>query len=125
MLASTIKLHSFSDDQAEIGAYIKHILTGLEHLSKLYKSGTLEEKRQIIGSIFPENLTFDVVENRTTRLNEWIDIIYQITSKLITKKRTSTFKNDLPLRVHDKAQKSNLLLEDLRKLAALFDGILP
>ena len=25
--------------------YLKHILTGLEHLSKLYKSGTIEEKK--------------------------------------------------------------------------------
>ncbi len=70
-----------------IGAYLKHILTGHEHLSKLYKSGTLEEKRQIIGSIFPENLTFDGMEHRTARLNEGIDLIYQITSKLRTQKR--------------------------------------
>lgn len=82
-----IKLNNFSDDQAEVGAYLKHILTGLEHLSKLYKSGTLEEKRQIIGSIFPENLTFDGMEHRTARLNEGIDLIYQITSKLRTQKK--------------------------------------
>lgn len=95
-----IKLNSFSDDHAEIGTYIKHILTGLEHLSKLYKSGTIEEKRQIIGSIFPENLTFDGIEHRTARLNEGIDLIYQITSKLRRQKKgTSAFKNDLSLRV--------------------------
>jgi site-specific DNA recombinase len=70
-----IKLSSFSDDHAEIGTYLKYILTGLEHLSKLYKSGTIEEKRQIIGSIFPENLTFDGTEHRTARLNEGIDLI--------------------------------------------------
>ncbi|WP_218147769.1 hypothetical protein [Dyadobacter sp. SG02] len=109
--------------EIRIGAYLKHILTGLKHLSKLYKSGTLEEKRQIIGSIFPENLTFDGMEHRTARLNEGIDLIYQITSKLRTQKKgTSAFKNDLSLRVLPTVQKSNLLLEDLRKLAALFEA---
>jgi site-specific DNA recombinase len=82
----------------------------------------LEERRQLLGSIFPENLVFDGIEVRTARLNEGVDLIYQISSKLQGKKNgTNPFKLDLSREVHPEGQKSNLLLEDLRKLARLFE----
>ena len=39
-------------------------------LDFLYEEGTIEEKRNLIGSIFPENLTFNKIDYRTTRINE-------------------------------------------------------
>jgi site-specific DNA recombinase len=90
------KLDSFSSDQVEITHLLKKTLTGLEHLSTIYESGALEEKRQLLGSIFPENLIFDGIEVRTPRLNEGVDLIYQISSKLQGKKNgTNPFKLDL------------------------------
>ena len=81
------KLDSFSSDQVEITHLLKKTLTGLEHLSTIYESGALEEKRQILGSIFPENLVFDGIEIRTARLNEGVELIYQISSKITGQKK--------------------------------------
>ena len=93
-------LNNFSADQEEVTKLLKKTLTGLEHLSTIYESGTLEEKRQLVGSIFPENLVFDGTEVRTPRLNEGIDLIYQISNKLQGKKNgTNPFNLDLSLRV--------------------------
>jgi site-specific DNA recombinase len=39
-------------------------------LAQLYKNGTVKEDSEIIGSTFPENLTFDGECYRTARLNE-------------------------------------------------------
>jgi site-specific DNA recombinase len=117
---------NLSSDHNEITGLLKKTLTRLEHLVNIYKSGSLEKKRQLVGSIFPENLMFDENTVRTPRINEGIDFIYQISSKLRGKKNgTNPFNLDLSRGVRPKGQKSNLLLEDLRKLAALFDGILP
>jgi hypothetical protein len=115
------RLNNFSCDHGETTTLLKKTLTRLEHLINLYESGTLEEKRQLVGSIFPENLMFDGHEVRTPRINEGIDLIYQISNKLRDKKNgTNPFNLDLSPRVHPTVQNSNFLLEDLRKLAALF-----
>jgi hypothetical protein len=55
-------------------------------LDVLYESGTVKEKREIIGSMFPDNLTFDGLEHRTTRINEAARLIYFIDNELRIKK---------------------------------------
>ncbi len=51
----------------------------------------------MVGSIFPENLTFDGVEHRTTRINEAVNIIYLVNSELGAKKNgQSPLKMALP-----------------------------
>lgn len=47
-------------------------------LSTLYEEATVAQKRQIIGSIYPEKLTFDGFEYRTAKLNEAIQLIYTL-----------------------------------------------
>ena len=62
---------------------------GLDNLLKLdylYQEADIEQKRHIIGSIFPENLTFDGTVYRTKRLNEAVKYIYLINNKLTPKK---------------------------------------
>ncbi|RKE47189.1 recombinase family protein, partial [Sphingobacterium detergens] len=55
-------------------------------IAKRYENGTIEEKRIIIGSMFPEFLEFDGKLHRTSRLNSAVNLIYQGTSKLDGKK---------------------------------------
>ncbi|WP_190304078.1 hypothetical protein [Paenimyroides baculatum] len=57
---------------------MKKVSNLLEH----YENGTVEEKRIIVSSMFPENLEFDGAKHRTQRLNEAIILIYQNNSKL-------------------------------------------
>ena len=47
-------------------------------LDKLYLEGSIQKKRQIIGSIFPEKLSFDEIESRTGRINEVVNLIYML-----------------------------------------------
>lgn len=58
----------------------------LLQLDSLYINGDVEAKRNIIGSIFPENLTFDGMNYRTERINESVRLIYLIDSNLQGKK---------------------------------------
>lgn len=55
-------------------------------LDFLFSKGDLGQKRRIIGSIFPENLTFDGVEHRTTRINEVVNLIYLVNNEIKPKK---------------------------------------
>ena len=58
---------------------------GLENLMRLderFENGTIKEKREIVGSIFPENLIFNGEYYRTTRLNEAVRQIYLIEREL-------------------------------------------
>ena len=52
---------------------------GIDNLLKLdyiYQDGEIEKKREVIGSMYPEKLTFDGERLRTTRINEAARIIY-------------------------------------------------
>ncbi|HUX84023.1 MAG TPA: hypothetical protein VMV20_02235 [Chitinophagaceae bacterium] len=51
-------------------------MSNLSRLDTLYEQGTVALKRQIIGSIYPEKLTFDGNQYRTNRLNEAVRLIY-------------------------------------------------
>jgi site-specific DNA recombinase len=47
----------------------------------------LGSKRVIIGSIYPEKLTFDGFKYRTTRVNEAVELIYMLTKVSAKKKQ--------------------------------------
>lgn len=73
-------------------------ITTLLNLEKLYPEGDMIKKREIIGSIFPEKLTFDGVNYRTARPNEADSLIYSPGEGAIGKKRTSAKKSSCPVR---------------------------
>lgn len=54
----------------------------LIHLYTLYQDSEIDTKREIIGSIFPEKLTFDGTAVRTTYINEAVRHIYLCDSTL-------------------------------------------
>ena len=56
----------------------------------LYKNGEIGLKREIIGSIFPEKLSFDGEQHRTTRVNEVVSLICLTSSELERKKSGQT-----------------------------------
>ncbi|MGA9652162.1 hypothetical protein [Pedobacter sp.] len=83
------KLSSIKADPLNIeniGEVIEAALNRLQDLRYFYFKGTIHEKRNIIGSIFPEKLT--IIENkcRTTSPNLAAQLIYQINSSLEHKK---------------------------------------
>jgi site-specific DNA recombinase len=76
------KLNACSHDEVDI----KHLLsTGISNLLKLdyiFTEGDIEQKRELISSMYPENLTFDGFRLRTSRINEAVRLIYLIDNKL-------------------------------------------
>jgi site-specific DNA recombinase len=62
-------------------------ISNLSQLDYLYQTGDVIQKRKIIGSMFPEKLTFDGFRYRTARVNEALNCIMLIDSKLKGKKK--------------------------------------
>ena len=69
-------LSHLSDQNAEISRLLKSELVKVINVYKYYVQGTMEEKRQIISSIFPEKLLFDGERHRTQRINEAAMLVY-------------------------------------------------
>jgi site-specific DNA recombinase len=89
-------------------------------LDVLYEEGTLAQKRQIVGSIYPEKLVFDGFQYRTTRLNEAVRLIYTLDKGFSEiKNRKGSKKMHLSGEVAVLEQLSNHFMDDLRRLAAI------
>ena len=58
----------------------------LANIDKMYERADLHDKKQILGSIFPENLTFDGKKCRTPRINEVLRLILLIDNEKQNKK---------------------------------------
>ena len=72
---------------------------GMDNLLKLdyiYQDGEIEKKREVIGSMYPEKLTFDGERLRTTRINEAARIIYTL-DKALEEKENRTSDNFINL----------------------------
>jgi len=65
-------LAGFAATNKNIDKLLKSSINKLFRLITLYENGTLKHKREIIGSMYPENLTFNENQHRTVRMNEAI-----------------------------------------------------
>jgi hypothetical protein len=92
-------------------------------LSTLNGINDLEDgklSRELIGSMYPEKFTFENLKDRTARVNEVADVIWQINSQLqVQKQRTSDEKSCLPSWVLLNVQLTHHFLDDMRHLANL------
>jgi site-specific DNA recombinase len=70
------KLSGFKDVENNINSILKSAVQNITCLDKSYLEGSIQKKRQIIGSIFPEKLSFDKPKGRTGRINEAVRLIY-------------------------------------------------
>ncbi len=94
------KLFDISAPKINIENQLKTAVNVLLKLDLLYKNGGIALKREIIGSIFPEKLSFDGREHRTARVNEVVSIICMVSSELEDKKKwANDVKTCLPTRV--------------------------
>ncbi len=70
------KLAGSSQAERGIDGLLEQAVSNLARLDELYEQGGISQKRQIIGSIYPEKLVFDGAHYRTTRINEAARLIY-------------------------------------------------
>jgi site-specific DNA recombinase len=79
-----------------ISAILSTGIDSLINLQNLYKDGNIVKKREIIGSIYPEKLTFNGFSYRIARLNEAVRLIYSLDADFSRQKnRTRSKKIDL------------------------------
>ncbi len=72
----------------------------MARLPEIYQNADPQGKRHIISSMYPENLTFDGEQHRTTRVNEAIRVFDSVRALFEAKnKGKSTVKVDLPSQV--------------------------
>ncbi len=72
------KLMGLSKESNNIEPLLNKAIATLTSLDKLYENANNENKREIIGSIYPEKLTFDGFRYRTARINEAVRLIYSM-----------------------------------------------
>lgn len=85
------RLIEISRVSTNIEPLLEKAVSNLAHLDELYKEGDVKRKRVIIGSIYPEKLTFDGFQYRTTRVNEAVELIYTL-DKGFSQKETGQTK---------------------------------
>lgn len=72
------KMANTSQTPVDFDGLLSEGLQNLMNLEQLYKNGDIVKKREIIGSMYPENLTIDGFGVRTARLNEAVSLIYRL-----------------------------------------------
>jgi site-specific DNA recombinase len=80
------KLTASVTDTTNIEPLWDKAISSISQLDVLYEKGTVTQKRKIIGSMFPEKLTFDGFQHRTTRINEALVLMLLMNSKIKGKK---------------------------------------
>lgn len=114
------KLSGFREVENNISGILKTAVQNMTCLDKSYMEGSIQKKRQIIGSIFPEKLCFDKNNSRTGRINEAVRLIYTLDKGFSeVKKPDSGGKSCEPGEVTFTGLMSNQFLSDLNLLASL------
>ncbi len=87
------KLSGFREVENNISGILKTAVQNMTCLDKSYMQGSIQKKRQIIGSIFPEKLCFDKTKGRTGRVNEAVQLIYALGKSFSEIKKPDSGRN--------------------------------
>lgn len=108
-------------DNANLAPLIDAGVEVLDNIDQAYLNSSTYIKRQIIGSIFPEKLVFDGSHFRTARVNEVVQLIYNLGAAFSQKETGQSEENSqLSREVIPPVHFSNHFIHDLRKLANLY-----
>ena len=95
--AELAELASKKYSKSQLKPIIDKAITTFCNLNVIYSKASNEEKRRLIGSIFPEKFTFENLKHRTAKVSDAFRCIYLSNSVLINKKTgQKTSKNLLP-----------------------------
>ncbi len=72
------KLMEISKNKPNVEPMLEKAIGILLRIDRLYSNADVKKKRDIIGSIYPEKLTFDGFQYRTKRLNEVVELIFNL-----------------------------------------------
>lgn len=80
------RLTASANPSVDIEPMLEMAIFNISRLDILYAQGTVIQRRKIIGSIFPEKLTFDGFKYRTARVNEALRLMLLFSKNLQAKK---------------------------------------
>jgi len=104
----------------DVESMVEKALSTLSNLDETYQKADVNQKREIIGSIYPEKLVFSENNYRTARINEVAALIYHINSTLPKEKTGTSDENSSKFRLVPLPELiSNRFLEDLEKVSRL------
>jgi site-specific DNA recombinase len=92
LLSLEAKLIGATKATIDIDDLAEKALSSLYRLDLLYERVNVNQKRHLIGSIFPEKLCFDGSIYRTGKINEAASLIYLINSKIQAKKNRTNLE---------------------------------
>jgi site-specific DNA recombinase len=96
------RFSGLNSDQDDIEKLLNQGIKNLYRLNSIYQNSKFVECRDLIGSIYPENLIYDGIGFRTTRINEAVQLMYLINRELdANKKETNQNISVLSLMVGD------------------------
>jgi site-specific DNA recombinase len=88
-----VQLTSQNISIKNVDPLLNKALSNISQLDKFYEEASTEGKTKIIGSIFPEKLTFENNQVRTTRINEGLRLMLLFYKGLDNKKKGQISKN--------------------------------
>ena len=92
-LQRSFEEHKLTSNSASYDKLIETCKKVVLNLDIAYEKADIQLKQQIIGSIFPEKLIFDGFNYRTTRLNEAVELIFNLDKGFKGIKREQNEKN--------------------------------
>ncbi len=87
------KLGNGNDETLNIKGLLSAGIKTLLQLDYIYEKGDVEKKREVISSMYPEKMTFDGYVLRTTRVNEAVQLIYNLDKGLNENKKGQNGNN--------------------------------
>jgi len=113
-----VRALDLNNGTTSIAPVLDKALNNLTRLDIQYEEADTKRKREIIGPMYPEKLTFDAISYRTSRLNEGVRLIHKLGAVFNENKEGQTSKKiDLSSLVALSVQFSNLFIMDLKWLA--------
>jgi ribosomal protein S5 len=101
----------------EVFEIFKKGLIKIQTIEKQYNEGSLDGKRKLVGSIFPQKFVFENEKIRTTDLNPVLLKITSVNRCLQSgKKKRQTKNHDLSLKVDSKDLFSNQMMNFLEEI---------
>jgi len=88
--AELAELSNMTKKREPIEPILGKALTNLTRLRTIYKKAPPEEKRALIGSMYPQKFTFEELQHRTAIASDLYNFIYLINNELGKKKRRAS-----------------------------------
>lgn len=72
------EIFELSKKRINISNQIRKAIHNLSNLNEIFENGTVSNRRKVVGSIFPEKLVFEGLNFRTTKVNEAVQLIFNM-----------------------------------------------